>query len=134
MLFKSSQCVHTITAAGLVQGAWQSILEAIKGQQVADQEQLLCQAAYYILALIKLRNFTAANAELKKLSDLNATHLNKTLRDGGLGRSLQCLVSFTALPIKPTYVESVAMVKMAFDRHGGVHGSVCAEMAASRCE
>lgn len=66
------------------QGAWGSILEAIKGQQIADQEQLLCQAAYYTLALIKLRNYTAADAELLKLGDLNAAHLTKTADDGGI--------------------------------------------------
>lgn len=72
----------------LRQGAWRSILEAIKGQQIADQEQLLCQAAYYTLALIKLRNYTAANAELLKLGDLNATHLTKTTDDGGTSQAL----------------------------------------------
>ena len=66
------------------QGAWRSILEAIKGQQIADQEQLLCQAAYYTLALIKLRNYAAADAELLKLGDLNAAHLTKIADDGGI--------------------------------------------------
>lgn len=70
------------------QGAWRSILEAIKGQQIADQEQLLCQAAYYTLALIKLRNYTAANAELLKLGNLNAAHLTKTADDGGTSQTL----------------------------------------------
>lgn len=64
------------------QGAWRSILEAIKGQQIADQEQLLGQAAYYTLALIKLRNYPAANAELLKLGDLDAAHLSKSADDG----------------------------------------------------
>lgn len=73
------------------QGAWRSILEAIKGQQIADQEQLLCQAAYYTLALIKLRNYTAANAELLKLGDLNAAHLLKTAEDGMTLNLLGCM-------------------------------------------
>lgn len=64
------------------QGAWRSILEAIKGQQAADQEQLLCQAAYYTLALAKLRNYSAANAEMLKLGNLNSAHLNKVTEDG----------------------------------------------------
>ena len=69
-----------ITAAW--QGAWRSILEAIKGQQAADQEQLLCQAAYYTLALIKLRNYPAANAEILKLGDFDSAHLTKASDDG----------------------------------------------------
>jgi len=68
------------------QGAWRSILEAIKGQQAADQEQLLCQAAYYTLALVKLHNYTAANAEILKLGDLNSAHLSKVSNDGEQSR------------------------------------------------
>ena len=78
------------------QGAWRSILEAIKGQQIADQEQLLCQAAYYTLALIKLRNYTAANAELLKLGDLNAAHLTKTADDGGTLQAVKIGCDHTA--------------------------------------
>lgn len=73
------------------QGAWRSILEAIKGQQIADQEQLLCQAAYYTLALIKLRNYTAATAELLKLGDLDAVHLTKTADDGRSSQAFSCV-------------------------------------------
>jgi len=49
---------------------------------VADQQQLLCQAAYFTLALIKLRNYSAANAEILKLGDLNSAHLTKTAEGG----------------------------------------------------
>ena len=75
---------HTVThvAYGPWQGAWRSILEAIKGQQVADQEQLLCQAAYFTLALVKLRNYNAANAEVAKLGDLKAARFTKPGQDG----------------------------------------------------
>ena len=34
------------------------------------------------MALIKLRNYTAANAELLKLGDLDAVHLSKFADDG----------------------------------------------------
>ena len=52
------------------QGAWRSILEAVRGQQGADQQQLLCNAAYTSLAYAKLRMHGAAAAELQKLGNL----------------------------------------------------------------
>ncbi|KAL3133962.1 hypothetical protein ABBQ32_008408 [Trebouxia sp. C0010 RCD-2024] len=79
---RSGQSQQELLQQLALRGAWRSILEAIKGQQIADQEQLLCQAAYYTLALIKLRNYTAATAELLKLGDLDAAHLTKTADDG----------------------------------------------------
>ncbi|KAL0045571.1 hypothetical protein WJX82_010333 [Trebouxia sp. C0006] len=78
---KSAQSQQELLQQLALRGAWRSILEAIKGQQAADQEQLLCQAAYYTLALVKLHNDTAANAEILKLGDLNSAHLSKVSND-----------------------------------------------------
>lgn len=81
-VIKSHQSQQELLQQLALRGAWRSILEAIKGQQAADQEQLLCQAAYYTLALVKLHNYTAANAEILKLGDLNSAHLSKVSEDG----------------------------------------------------
>ncbi|DBB17155.1 TPA: hypothetical protein ACH3X3_014228 [Trebouxia sp. C0006] len=83
---KSAQSQQELLQQLALRGAWRSILEAIKGQQAADQEQLLCQAAYYTLALVKLHNDTAANAEILKLGDLNSAHLSKVSNDGEQSR------------------------------------------------
>ena len=54
------------------QGAWRSILEALRGQQGADQQEVLRNAAYITLACSKLRMHGAAAAELQKLGNLDA--------------------------------------------------------------
>ncbi|KAL0034106.1 hypothetical protein WJX79_009156 [Trebouxia sp. C0005] len=87
-VIKSIQSQQELLQQLALRGAWRSILEAIKGQQAADQEQLLCQAAYYTLALAKLRNYSAANAEMLKLGNLNSAHLNKVTEDAGLQVSM----------------------------------------------
>ena len=64
MMYKQLAVVH--------QGAWRSILEALRGQQGADQQEVLCNAAYITLACSKLRMQGAAVAELQKLGNLDA--------------------------------------------------------------
>ena len=59
----------------MLQGAWRTILERLKDfRQNCASEDLLPRAAWYTLALSKLRMYSAAAEELDLLGPLDAPH------------------------------------------------------------
>lgn len=122
----SVQTQHELLQQLALRGAWRSILEAIKGQQVADQEQLLCQAAYYTLALTKLRNYNAANAELQKIGDLNAAHLTRSENGGQLSPSPPACGCI--------FPDTLCQNTCLLCRYCHIIGAICAEVATGRCK
>ena len=58
-----------------IQGAWRTVLERMKDfRQKSSEAELLSNAAWYILALSKLRMYTACAEELALLGPLDAQH------------------------------------------------------------
>ena len=55
------------------QGEWRAIAQRVRIYQKAGPERMLTEAAWHILSLVKLRNFTGAAEELAGLGDLNAS-------------------------------------------------------------
>ena len=56
-----------------MQGQWRRLAEHLKGYRSwSDQEDFMSNAAFYVLALTKLRQYTVAAEELARLGDLDA--------------------------------------------------------------
>lgn len=65
-------CKYCVTG---IQGAWRTVLERLKDfRQNSSEAELLSNAAWYILALSKLRMYTACAEELALLGPLDAPH------------------------------------------------------------
>ncbi len=65
------------------QGAWRTILERLKDfRQNSASEDLLPRAAWYALALSKLRMYSAAAEELDLLGPLDAPHYSEQTPHG----------------------------------------------------
>ncbi|KAK9814551.1 hypothetical protein WJX72_007745 [[Myrmecia] bisecta] len=54
------------------QGAWRAVLDRLKDYRATEGEELLSNAAFFILALTKLRMYGAAADELSRLGSLDA--------------------------------------------------------------
>ena len=78
--WKKLPCHHTCCS---FQGSWRAIEQRVRAVHIQDAPQLLTNATWLILSLVKLRQYTTAAEELKKLGDLDAQHY--TTQKSGAG-------------------------------------------------
>ena len=89
----------------LLQGAWRTILERLKDfRQNSAGEDLLPRAAWYALALSKLRMYSAAAEELDLLGPLDAPHYSEQTPHGARTYATLCL------PVSPVTTVRCALL------------------------
>ena len=64
------------------QGSWRAIAQQTANFRRAGHDALLQEAAWQVLALVKLRNFAAAGEELASLGDLDGSDYTADTPDG----------------------------------------------------
>ncbi|KAK9844624.1 hypothetical protein WJX74_004886 [Apatococcus lobatus] len=69
------------------QGQWRRLAEHLKGfRSWSDPDDFMSNAAFYVLALTKLRQYTVAAEELTKLGDLDASEHTEQSASGPMSR------------------------------------------------